>query len=155
MSSNAVNFFDDASNEIYFTGVQLEVGEFDSTSIPSFPFESFANNLSKCQRYFCDSGTSGTAFITGAFNGSASPWRFYYPKTMRAVPSGTVAGTINTDYKLYHNGSFKTLTNVYFGTSTEDSTKVEVDSSNQFTQGYIGHFYFTTTTGKFKFDAEL
>jgi hypothetical protein len=51
MSSNAVNFFDDASNEIYFTGVQLEVGEFDSTSIPSFPFESYENNLQKCFRY--------------------------------------------------------------------------------------------------------
>jgi hypothetical protein len=47
-----VNLADSTSNEWYVTGVQLEVGEFDSTSIPSFPFESFENNLSKCQRYF-------------------------------------------------------------------------------------------------------
>ena len=39
------------NTELYFTGVQLEVGEFDSTTIPSFPFESFENNLRKCYRY--------------------------------------------------------------------------------------------------------
>tara|TARA_R110002012_G_scaffold320163_1_gene542612 strand:- start:163 stop:1296 length:1134 start_codon:yes stop_codon:yes gene_type:complete len=47
-----VNIADSTSNEWYVTGVQLEVGEFDSTSIPAFPFESFDNNLQKCMRYF-------------------------------------------------------------------------------------------------------
>ena len=46
-----VNLADSTDNEWYCTGVQLEVGEFDSTSIPSFPFESFDNNFKKCQRY--------------------------------------------------------------------------------------------------------
>lgn len=46
-----VNLADSTSNEWYITGVQLEVGEFDSTTIPSFPFESFENNLRRCERY--------------------------------------------------------------------------------------------------------
>jgi hypothetical protein len=46
-----VNLLDSTSNEWYITGVQLEVGEFDSTTLPSFPFESFENNLRKCYRY--------------------------------------------------------------------------------------------------------
>ena len=46
-----VNLADNTANEWYFTGVQLEVGEFDSTSVPSFPFESYENNLQKCFRY--------------------------------------------------------------------------------------------------------
>ena len=45
------NFASSTANEFYLTGVQLEVGEFDSTSIPAFPFESFENNLQKCMRY--------------------------------------------------------------------------------------------------------
>ena len=39
-------------NDWALTGVQLEVGTFDANTIPSFPFESFENNLSKCQRYY-------------------------------------------------------------------------------------------------------
>jgi len=47
-----VNLADSTDNEWYITGVQLEVGEFDSNTMPSFPFESFENNLRKCQRYY-------------------------------------------------------------------------------------------------------
>ena len=51
VSSSQVNIADNTSNEWYITGIQMEVGEFDSTSIPTFPFESFENNFRKCQRY--------------------------------------------------------------------------------------------------------
>ena len=47
-----VNLADSTSNEWYITGIQMEVGEFDSTSIPSFPFESYESNLRKCHRYY-------------------------------------------------------------------------------------------------------
>jgi hypothetical protein len=50
--SSQANIADSTSNEWYCTGVQLEVGEFDTNTIPDFPFESFASNLQKCQRYF-------------------------------------------------------------------------------------------------------
>jgi len=46
------NFSGTSSATFFLTGVQLEVGEFDSTTIPSFPFESFESNLKKCQRYY-------------------------------------------------------------------------------------------------------
>jgi hypothetical protein len=51
LPSNHVNLADSTDNDWSVTGVQLEVGEFDSTTIPSFPFESFENNFRKCQRY--------------------------------------------------------------------------------------------------------
>ena len=50
-SVGQVNLGDNTANNFFLTGVQLEVGEFDSTTIPSFPFESFENNLRKCYRY--------------------------------------------------------------------------------------------------------
>ena len=47
-TSNQVNLFDNASNEWYMTGVQLEVGE------KATPFEhrSYGDELAKCQRYY-------------------------------------------------------------------------------------------------------
>ena len=73
--TNQVNITDSTSNEWYITGVQLEVGEFDSTTLPSFPFESYANSLEKCQRYYFEEGNNAQSFVAGAFNASASPLR--------------------------------------------------------------------------------
>lgn len=96
VSSSQVNLADSTSNEWYITGLQLEVGEFDSTSIPSFPFESFENNLRKCQRYYYKhmSGNgknicSGNYYDSGTFYGSV-----FFPVPMRASPSlEMVSGT--------------------------------------------------------------
>ena len=52
LPSNHVNLADSTDNDWSVTGVQLEVGEFDSTTIPSFPFESYDVNLTRCMRYF-------------------------------------------------------------------------------------------------------
>jgi len=90
MSSNAVNFFDSASNEIYFTGVQLEVGEFDSTTIPSFPFESYESNLRKCERYYqLLQGFEGSMRGTTNF-GCTTMFR----TQMRSAPSVTQSGAL-------------------------------------------------------------
>jgi len=45
-------------NDWAVTGVQLEVGTYTSSTIPSFQFETYQENLSRCQRYFeiCEGG---------------------------------------------------------------------------------------------------
>jgi len=151
MAVGQVNLADSTSNELYLTGIQLEVG----TTASEFEFLPVDINLGRCQRYFCDSGTSGVGWVAGALNASNAPWRFQFPKTMRAAPSGSIIGTINTDYKIYQNEDFRTMSNAYFGAITLDSAKVEVESSAAFASGEVGHWYFTTTTGKFQFSAEL
>ena len=47
-----VNLADSTSNEWYLTGLQMEVGTFDSNSIPDFQFEDRATSLARCQRYY-------------------------------------------------------------------------------------------------------
>ena len=47
-----VNHMDSTSNTWHITGVQLEVGEFSSTTIPPYQHESYGDNLARCQRYF-------------------------------------------------------------------------------------------------------
>ena len=151
MAVGQVNLADSTSNDFYITGVQLEAG----TTASDFEFLPVDVNLQRCQRYFCDSGTSGVGWVAGALNASNAPWRFQFPKTMRAAPSGSIIGTINTDYKIYQNEDFRTMSNAYFGAITLDSAKVEVESSAAFASGEVGHWYFTTTTGKFQFSSEL
>ena len=55
-TSNQVNLADSTSNELYLTGVQLEVG----TSATDFEFLPFDVNLQRCQRYFYKIESTGT-----------------------------------------------------------------------------------------------
>jgi hypothetical protein len=51
----AVGTFNIASstdNNFYTTGWQMEVGQFDTNSIPDFQFEDAGTSLARCQRYF-------------------------------------------------------------------------------------------------------
>ena len=49
---STVNMASSTSNEWLITGIQMEVGEYTSATIPPFQHESFGNNLARCQRYF-------------------------------------------------------------------------------------------------------
>jgi len=43
---------DNTANEVLLTGVQWEVGTYDTNSIPAFQFEDVGTNLARCQRYY-------------------------------------------------------------------------------------------------------
>ena len=96
------SIFSSTNNFISITGVQLEVGEYDINSIPPFQYESFGDNLVRCQRYFCKSydydiapATSGNingsvASRNYAYTGDGSPFiHGDFPVTMRDNPTVT------------------------------------------------------------------
>jgi hypothetical protein len=83
-TSNQVNWMDSTDNNFYLTGVQLEVGEFDSTTIPPFQFESFDDNLKRCQRYFQAFHPRGSG---KAFGSTTAYLQVPLLTTMRATPS--------------------------------------------------------------------
>ena len=60
VSSSNINIASSTDNNFYVTGVQLEVGQFDSNSIPAFQFEDVSTSLARCQRYFQKSFPQGT-----------------------------------------------------------------------------------------------
>jgi len=60
-----VNNSDSTSNNWEITGVQLEVGEYTSATIPPFQHESYEDNLARCQRYFLNY-IEGNEKIVGA-----------------------------------------------------------------------------------------
>jgi len=51
-ASSTTNLIATNSATWHLTGLQIEEGTFDTNTIPAFPFESFENNLRKCQRYY-------------------------------------------------------------------------------------------------------
>ncbi len=115
-----VNLADSTSNEWYITGLQMEVGEFDSTTIPSFPFESFENNLRKCMRYYYRR-ESENAYGPGAqgmqIGSSNTMIQGYHPVKMRAAPSMSYDGTwiceVGTTSFTFQMASTRTSTTAY------------------------------------------
>ena len=47
-----LNINDNTANDWSITGIQLEVGEYTSATLPPFQHESYGDNLLRCQRYF-------------------------------------------------------------------------------------------------------
>jgi hypothetical protein len=60
-AGGTLNLGDNTSNDIYITGIQLEVGEYTSSTLPPFQHESYGNNLVRCHRYFLYTG-GGSAY---------------------------------------------------------------------------------------------
>jgi len=127
------NFMDDAANEIYFTGFQLETG----SAVTDLEVRSYGDELARCQRYFFVSGESSdrTYQICGG-NGSNGTGYYVvncpFPVTMRAQPTceafssygeGT-AGLLGT------NGSNRiAASNTSMSTTNTSATNVKVNDT--------------------------
>ena len=91
------------SKTAYITGVQAEIGTFDTNSIPDFQFEDAGTSLARCQRYFTkalgdyesSSGGSGTKRVY---------WHF--KQTMRASPTITEVGGAKTGVLFTHADAY-------------------------------------------------
>jgi hypothetical protein len=91
-----VNNLDSTSNNFHITGIQLEVGEYTSSTLPPFQFEDFGNNLKRCQRYFQYSHFLGgfrRAILKGIVNQAQC---FVDFPLMRTSPSLTLYGQGST-----------------------------------------------------------
>ena len=89
-ATGVVNLADSTSNELYITGIQLELG----SKATDFHFEPYGKVESKCQRYYYRVDNTGIpTFLRN--DGSTSRDVIYpYPTTMRASP--TVSTTPNS-----------------------------------------------------------
>ena len=94
---------DSTSNDFAITGIQLEVGTYTSSTLPPFQFESYAENLLRCQRYYhkyqLDDGSAGGISLCDGYweNSTTFYGTLVSNPTMRSTPSMTTTGTVS-DY---------------------------------------------------------
>ena len=138
LPSGHVNLADSTDNDWAITGVQLEVGEFDSTTIPTFPYESTGSNLRRCERYFeiNEGGFYGPVYSTASDMRASVPYRVQ----KRANPTVTqISGEENCC-------SSTTVT----GNSLDPTLGARVQGTNVFAAGATKFFNV-----KFSADSEL
>ena len=165
-TSNQVNGLDSTSNNFWITGVQLEVGEYTSSTIPPFQHESYGDNLLRCQRYYNIFGNAtGKPIGMAAFYTASAAYvgSLVYPVEMRSNPTITITGgsgdaEATAGYALNHssqNDWFQTFSSS--ATSTKEC-QVYVSSGVSATDGDAGRCKTgdsSANVGKIEASAEL
>lgn len=122
-----VNHMDSTSNTWHITGVQLEVGEYNSSSIPNFQHEPFQENSMRCFRYFYKY-EEGMNIHGQDFLGGTATNKFigtiFFPVVMRAnATAGDLTGSYGTVENIKKSNMYivKTSNSAYITTYSADS----------------------------------
>ena len=83
--NSPINFFDSTDNELYLTGVQLEIGQNATT----FEHEPFETTLARCKRYFQKSYNYSDAVGT-VTNDARVYWQTSQQWGVTSVPTGPI-----------------------------------------------------------------
>jgi len=161
-----VNGLDSTSNNFHLTGVQLEVGEFSSTTLPPFQFESIGDNLERCKRYlqfFGASSDTGTFAISGR---TLSSNRFdaetiMFNPPMRAAPSVSQGGQATVaNYYIQYDGNAVTAgsgSSFAILNAQAESTRFRLTANDSISANHIANVQSGGNDGTqfLIFDAEL
>jgi hypothetical protein len=153
-TSNQVNLADSTSNELYLTGVQLEVG----TSATDFEFLPVDVNLQRCQRY-CFRRQGDGSDQRAVSNGMASETNRYrgivvFPITMRDNP--TVSEAALETLRPGATNDEVSLGSIIDSSVNAAMVQLDADSGSPYTQGHALTLRITNSTSAFiQFDAEL
>ena len=156
-AGHAVNLLDDAANEWFITGVQLEIGQ----NATEFEHEPIERTLDKCYRYF-QQHVSGDQF-TGFFDGSTRSTSrvagngYKYFKTMRTAPSLTVSDVGDFSIRDGPNNDKGSPTSVSIGRPGLNFTTLLFDKSSGGLTADKPHSVVAdnTSTAALIFDSEL
>ena len=95
-NDGALQIARNTANDWAITGVQLEVGEYTSSTLPPFQHETFGDNLQRCLRYYYrNNGRSGFGAGTGFVQDGAVKAYIYHtmPVAPRTEMSFSLSGT--------------------------------------------------------------
>jgi len=144
------NLASSTSNDLYITGVQLEVGD----AATPFEHRSLAEELTLCQRYFLrlvQPHMSGIAVNSSTTSTNVGRIGTILPTTMRAIPSCSLTAGLN----VYQGSNVGQTTGVLAQYNTVHA--IEFDFSSNMTNDEAGRAAVTYQggTAKINIDAEI
>jgi len=154
--ASQVNYMANTSYEFYLTGVQLEIGTYTATTTPAFPFESFGDNLARCQRYYYrrNLGLFGLGFCN---NTTAVGVSVTYPVSMRIAPTALEQTGTASNYQVVYLATAAACSAVpaFGGETSTDSTRVTATVGSGLTAGQAAGLRSATTGVYLAWSAEL
>ena len=136
VAANNLAINDSTSNDWAITGIQAEVGTYTSATIPPFQFESYGDNLARCQRYYylhADTAQDGGPTIGNGsiYNATTAQISVDLPVNMRTNVSISSVN-VSSGYVIFHNGGTTNYNYLTVGNGTYTSagcTSVMMDVS--------------------------
>ena len=131
-----VNLADSTSNEWYVTGVSLVVGD---TAPVTHPYESYAENLKRCQRYYEVIASGDSKEISGGnyYNGSTVHCPVFFETTKRSE-SYTLEQVSGTNYYRFYSNNSSDLFNSFTNVTRKNINKTLIFASSG-VSGTQGH----------------
>jgi len=155
VSTLAIN--DNTANDWAITGIQVEVGEFSSTTLPPFQFEDTGDNLLRCKRYYQTTIMPDTSDYWGqGYYYTNSEFTCKMPiQEMRAQPTlDQVSGS--NYFTVYSNNAGDAINDFSLDASSSRRCVSFSDTGESSgTAGFGGGLYKTNASARFAFDAEL
>jgi hypothetical protein len=105
-TSNQQNLLDNTANNIYLSGVQLEVGSVAT----DFAHEDYGTTLNKCLRYFEKQNFVTNTFGAVGFSNTTTSHQMLLQFTEKRATGPTVAVSTATDWEVNRSGTDQTLT---------------------------------------------
>ena len=105
-TSESTNYFDSTSNDMFITGIQLEVGD----TATSFEHRSYSEELARCQRYYyrISADSAGQGFGMGyQMTSSAAKILINFPVTMRTKPTALDTSGTASDYSVARTSTYE------------------------------------------------
>ena len=130
-TSNQQNLLDNTANNIYLTGVQLEVGSVAT----DFEHEDYGTTLAKCQRYYWRQTATGDDGVCMArvSTTTAAVGIIFHPVVMRTTPTLDVSNV--ADLQLNHAATSTATTNITAGNPTIFSSRLNFIVASGLTVG--------------------
>ena len=154
-TSNQLNFLSSTDNDLFLTGVQLEVGD-QATEFEYLPHDV---QLQRCQRYFYKhtdplSSDNEPISMGNMYSSSQCNGIIHFPVTMRASPS-LVCTDASDHFRIYRNSGGDSVDNWSAGELTKNAAEI---FNNSDVSGTAGHAVTITTNNaaaSISFNAEL
>ena len=164
MAAGSLDMAGSTDNDFAITGIQLEVGEYTSATLPPFQHESFGDNLQRCMRYCVviksPSGTSTELAVNKANpnNYDQSRGCYYLTTPLRSGATSTLSGTVKAgyiggSYTLSDQG-FSTTSNTY-GATTDRINVVSTYMNQSSNNSQHSMTYVLMDNSSWTLDAEL